>query len=175
MFDDDSIFDIHDEIVFTKSKIILEKKTCNFSEDELIKQLKELDGNWEYNICSDNDILENDDWISKNQTKLIHVYQDLMSRSFYNDIFCKLSCADLCDYLNISRKQKQDITWSSFTSYKFYGLKKPTVNEWSMHHATELHFLYNLCFQEYGIRFGDPHRFVEFAFKNSFTQKISYF
>ena len=39
-------------------------------------------------------------------------------------------------------------------------LRKPTVNEWSMHYITDLHYLYNLYYELYKFSFGDPNNFI---------------
>lgn len=174
MFDDLEIFDKDDTITLYKDKITLHKYNNDKSIKDLEKYLKELDGNWQLDICNEeNNYISSDSWISKNEKKIMSVFQDLKEKSTYSDILVNLTYNKLCDYLEISSKSNYNFDnseWNSYEEYKLYGMKKPNIDEWTSFHVIELHNLYT-TYDEY-FKLGKIGDFITFCFDNSETNRL---
>lgn len=170
--DDELIFNADDCIILTKNKIILEKQNADNSK-EFKKKFKELDGCWELDLINDSNE-DNDDWISINQDKLFSIFEDIKDRTVYTNLFDKLSFSDLCSYLNEHKKssKKHDMEWSSYEEHKLFGIKYPSLQEWSAHNVIDLHYLFNVLHEYYNFSFGTPDEFINFAYNESDTKKI---
>ena len=174
MYDDSEIFDIDDTIVFSKNKIILQKNNSQKNETDIQKHLKELDGNWELDLSNiDKEIIENSDWIGKNEFLINLVYKDLQIKALYSDVLSKLSLFNLCAFLESSSKSNYKYNnddWNIYEEYKLYGMKKPTINEWSSFHILELHKLYSTYNSHF--KLGKIEDFIKFCFENSLTLRL---
>ena len=173
MFDESEIFDYNDTITLHKHKITLQKYNTGKSIDDINKYLKELDGNWELDICDENNNISFESWVSKNEKYLISIYQDLKNKSIYSDVLSKLSYINLCDYLEISSKSNyifNNNDWQFYEEYKLYGMKKPTKDEWTSFHVIELHKLYT-TYNEY-FKLGKIEDFILFCFNNSEYKRL---
>jgi len=172
MFDDSELFDTDDIIVFSKNAIILQKHNSKQSFEELKKHLKELDGKWELDI-SDSNTKQINSWINNNEHFINSCFKDLQVKSLYSDVLCKINFNNLCDYLECCSKSNyiyDNHHWNVYEEYKLYGMKKPTINEWTAFHILELHRLYST----YTIYFklGKIEDFIKFCFENSCTLRL---
>ena len=178
MFDDDYIFENDDEILFKDNEILL-LKHCNSSIDRahIKKKLKEYDGSWNF-IQLNNEINEvlPDDWNVKNFDFIANIYADMYNRSFYNNLFENLQLSDLTSYLDTSRKQPSSniVTGEQYEEYKLYGMKNPSIHEWTSFFIIDLHYLFNLYTHTTKFKFGNLDNFIEFCYKTSNTKRLPF-
>ena len=176
MFDDDYIFENDDEIQFKDNEILLIKHCNSLIDRAHIKnKLKEYDGNWDFIQMSDetNEVLP-DDWIIKNFDLIKDIYADMYNRSFYNNLFENLKVSDLTYYLDNIRTHPSAkiVTGEQYEEYKLYGMKKPSIHEWTSFFITDLHYLYSLYTHMTKFRFGSLESFIQFCYKTSDTKRL---
>lgn len=171
--DEDLIFDKDDDIIIEDNKITLIKSNPHDLSKKMMKNLKELNGTWKIEFDSSSPktptlFTEQDRWISNNQDNIMSIYEELIDKSYYNDIFTKLTFDKLCDYLEDSRgyKRKYDVNIDDF---KMYGLKNPSVEEWAMFYRSDILFLF-ANYRAYN--FGTLYDFINFCYENSHTEKL---
>ena len=174
MFDDSELFDKDDTIIINKNEIILLKCNNDKSIKLLQKSMKELDGNWQLEVCNEENYNSPESWISKNEKQLILIFQDLKNKAIYSDVLSMLTYTNLCDYLETSSKSNyifNNSDWNLYEEYKLYGMKKPNIKEWTSFHILELHKLYS-TYNDY-FKLGQIEDFINFCFDNSETKRLT--
>ena len=177
MFEEAEVFERDDNIIFKKNSITLQKiENENTSRSFLKKKLRELDGNWELDIIDKkNEISTGEEWVSDNEDNIFKIFVDLRSRCNYTDILSNLTFNNLCSYLEACSKKKyknQINKWEEYEEHKLYGLKNPSITEWTAFHVIELHYLYNLCTMLTRLKFGTTRDFSMFCFENSCVHRL---
>ena len=173
MIEEDALFDYDDNIVITKDKVILQKKKQLQTNAQKIK-FNDLDGSWAIEVVeegyAESETLIDDDTVYA-------IYIDMLYKSKINNILTDLSLGELSEYLSDCKKMKEthDQSWEKYEEYKLYGMKNPSVKEWSSHFMLDLHFLYNMYHHMYGIKLGKPDEFIKFCFDNSDRTRLPLF
>ena len=173
MYDELDLFDVNDTIVFNDNKIILQKQDNTKHVAELQKQLKELDGNWELELYNSDKNVEPIDWVEKNENDINILLKEVKLQSISSDILSEVSFSSLSDYLEISSKSNYKYVnsdWDDYEEYKLYGMKKPTINEWTSFHVLELHKLYSTYYIYF--KLGHISEFIRFCFENSLIKRL---
>ena len=174
MFDESELFDKDDTIIIHKDKITLQKFNNDKSIQVLKKSLKELDGNWQLDICNeDKNIIISDSWISRNEKQIFTMFQELKNKSIYSDVLYNLTYNILCDYLETSSKSDYEYDnndWNEYEEYKLYGMKNPNKNQWTSFHIREIHKLY-VTYMDY-YKLDKVKKFINLCFKNSETKRL---
>jgi len=176
MTDDNVLFDNDDIIIFTKKEIILEKLQYELTVQQN-KKFKDLDGNWKINLLKKEDESDlNSLWITKYENDVYKIYLDIKEKLAYSNILSKITFSNLSEYINYCHEQKRlvlDLEWNDYEEYKMYGLKNPSIEEWTSHHLIELHDLYVHYYIFSELSFGTSNDFINFCYKYSDVKNIS--